>query len=355
MQERPDLPQATAARRFPRARPGTRTGRKLLVALLLLLAVAMAAATAARAEIVTARDDQGRTITFDVLTPGVDVEWYASLLRPAGHGNEISSVTIRIVAPDRLGINCGPLAEACYGAPGGNPTIIVPAGRDEDTAHALIHEYGHHLDRAWAVAGVGEPNGTPVWWAARQMDSLLRGGGVAFDYSLGWSRSIGEVFAEDYAWVYRPHSYRINWLAPPDDALRAALIAELGGTPGTPAADESAEPTFKPTEQPVVVVRRGTLGPRARQLVRFRLLGPGRHVTVTSSVAGSPRAGTRARVEIVCDGRPVATGTFTRGRPARTLDVRGLGPALCSARLVSTSKVAHAYTLRLRLEIPNPS
>jgi hypothetical protein len=351
MQERPDLPLADSARRTPprrRARPG----RRFLVSLLVLLAVALSAAVAARAETVVSHDDQGRPITFDVVAPGVDVEWYASLLRPAGHGNEISTVTIRIVPPDRIGIHCGLLAEACYGAPGGNATIIIPAGQDEDVAHALIHEYGHHLDRSWTVAGFNEPNGTPVWWAARGMAGLLSSGSVAYDYSLGWNRSTGEVFAEDYAWVYRPFSYRIPWLSPPDDSLRAAMIAELGGTPVTPAPSPNP-PTFEPPEQPVVVVRRGTLAPRALHLVRFRLLEPGRHVTVTSTVAGAPQQGTRARVEIVCDGQRVASGSFTRGRLARTLDVQDLGPALCSARLVSTSKVPHTYTLRLELQKPS--
>jgi hypothetical protein len=60
------------------------------------------------------------------------------------------------------------------------------------------HEYGHHLDFAWPVSGLPEPNGTPVWWAARGMAQFLRDGLVAFDYSLGWSRSVGEIFAEDY-------------------------------------------------------------------------------------------------------------------------------------------------------------
>ncbi len=66
-------------------------------ATLLALVAALALATAAGAEIVTRADTEGRTITFDVQAPSVDVDWYAAVLRAAAHGDEISRVTIRIV------------------------------------------------------------------------------------------------------------------------------------------------------------------------------------------------------------------------------------------------------------------
>ena len=34
------------------------------------------------------------------------------------------------------------------------------------------------------------------------MAALLAEQQVAFDYSLGWSHSVGEVFAEDYAYIH---------------------------------------------------------------------------------------------------------------------------------------------------------
>ncbi len=353
MHERPDSPSLHIA---ARAAPSPQRPERRLFALFLLLVVAaMAVAATARADVVVTRDDQGRPITFDVRAPDVDVEWYAALLRPAGHGDEISNVTIRIVPPEKIGINCGLLAEACYGAPGGNAVIIVPAKQSEHTAHNLVHEYGHHVDRSWAVAGFVEPNGTPAWWAARKMEGLFRAGAVAPDYSLGWNRSIGEIFAEDYAWVYRPGEYNIPWLSPPDEALRAVMLAELGGTPTIPALPPAPTPSGEPSLQsppdPVVVVRRGKLAPRAQQTLPFRLLGPGRHVTLTTSVTGAPQTGTRARVELVCDATRVASRTLTRGRQSTTIDMRDLGPARCQAHLVSTSKVAHSFVLRLRLEV----
>jgi hypothetical protein len=348
MHERPDPPPLDIA---ARAVPSRRPERRFLALLLPLLVAALALAAAARADIVVSHDDQGRAITFDVRAPDVDVEWYAALLRPIGHGDEISNVTIRIVPSDKIGGNCGLLAEACYGAPGGNAVIVVPAKQTEHAAHNLVHEYRHHLDRSWAVPGFVEPNGTPAWWTARRMETLFRAGEVAPDYSLGWNRSIGEIFAEDYAWVYRPGEYNIPWLAPPDEALRAVMLTELGGTPSIPAVAPAAPPAPSVHPDPVVVIRRGKLSPRAHRTLPFRLNGPGRHVTLTTTVAGAPQAGARARVQLACDGKRLATRTLARGRASATIDVRDLGPADCAARLDSTSRVAHSYVLRLRLEV----
>jgi hypothetical protein len=320
--------------------------RRILAALFGAVAVALAVAAGADAAVVTSRDAQGRTITFDVRAASVDVEWYASVLRAAAHGNEISAVTIRIVPAADVDALCGAEAIACYTGRRSAPTIIVPAGRSALVEDSLLHEYGHHLDGSWRVPGVRELNGTPVWWNARGMASLLAAGRVAFDYSLGWSHSIAEIFAEDYAYIHVGRRYGITWLSPPDAALKAALFAELGGAPTTappPAAEE-----------PLVIVRRGTLAPRARRVLPFGLLGPGRHVTLTATVSRPNRAGVRARAQIICGGTIVASQPFGRGRAQRTLDVPNLGPADCAARLVSTARISLAYTLRLRLAVENP-
>src|SRR6266508_2306118 len=258
---------------------------RLIVSLLVVLIVALTAAVAARAEVILSQDNQGRRITFDVRAAGVDVEWYARLLRGAVHGDEISTVTIRIVPSEQIESVCGASALACYGRGGGSPLMVVPAGQSDRVAHALIHEYGHHLDFAWTVAGSPEPNGTPAWWLSRGIGDLLGRGQVAFDYSLGWSHSVGEIFAEDYAYINLPGLYSIRWLSPPDDTLRNALLAELGGVPATPPPAAPAEPVA-PTPQPVVVVRRGSLAPHAEHRVRFMLDG-GWRVTLTAAVGGS--------------------------------------------------------------------
>ena len=90
------------------------TTRRWCLSLLVAIVAATAFTTGAGAEIISAQDTQGRPITFDVLAPGVDVEWYAGLLRSAAHGNEISTVTIRIVPESRVAAYCGAAAAACY-------------------------------------------------------------------------------------------------------------------------------------------------------------------------------------------------------------------------------------------------
>jgi hypothetical protein len=318
---------------------------------LFVFAVGLLSAAAAQAEVVARQDAAGRQITFDVLDTAVDVDWYAGILSAAAHGNEISDVTIRIVPRSEIASRCGQDAAACFEQRRGVRTITVPSGKSDGLASILLHEYGHHLDSSWAVEGVAELNGTPAWWAARGMVALIQAGSVAWDYGLGWDRSIGEVFAEDYAYIHRAGYYSIPWLAPPDETLKALLLAELGGVPAArPATPPVAPPPSEPSTRPVVVRRSGTLGPRGRRAVPFQLLGPDRRVTVTASVSATRRSRAAARLEVVCDGALVARIAVAAQRSA-ALDLPGLGPARCDAALVSTSPVRQRYALRLRLAL----
>jgi hypothetical protein len=314
--------------------------------LLAVLATALVSAAAASAEIVTRQDDEGRTITFDVLAPDVDVEAYAALLRAAANGDEISRVTIRIVPRGEIRSLCGGGASACYRRDGAAGTMVVPAGTADEVDSILLHEYGHHLDAAWAVAGVRELNGTPVWWASRGMARLLQTGSVAFDYSLGWHRSVGEIFAEDYAWVHLGGTYELSWLAPPDEALKTALLAELAAGPTTPVPP-GARP---PQTRPVTIERRGTLGPRAAHTVPFGLLGPGRRITVNARLLGAGAAGAVGRLDVRCNDRLVRSVRVLRGRAA-TIDRRNLGPGRCTVRLASTRSAPQRFELRVRLAL----
>jgi hypothetical protein len=316
---------------------------RVVVLAALIGALALAGSTSANAAIVTSQDDQGRTITFDVRAANVDSEWYASVLRAAAHGNEISDVTIVIVPEPQIPAFCGGQdAAACYSGRIGPARIFVPAGRSRLLESTLLHEYGHHLDTYWGVPGVSELNGTPVWWAGRGMASLLANRQVTFDYSLGWSHSIGEIFAEDYAYIHTHSRYAISWLSPPDPAFQSALFAELG----TPAAALPDAP-----EIPLIISRRGTLLPRDSFSVPFGLLGPGRRVTLAATVSKPKRKGIRASARLVCDGRTVASRTFRKGQAKRTLNIPNLGPATCDIRLVSNVATSLTYTLRISLAV----
>ncbi len=305
-------------------------------------AFALAGTTGANAAIITSHDDQGRTITFDVRAATVDTEWYASVLRASAHGNEISNVRIIIVTEPQVQAFCGGAdAAACYDR--SSATIVVPAGKSKLLETVLLHEYGHHLDTFWRVPGVQELNGTPSWWAARGMASLLADRRVAFDYSLGWSHSVGEVFAEDYAYIHTHSRYGItSWLTPPDAALESAMFAELG----TPTAVLPYAP-----EVPLIFNRRGTIAPRDGYSVPFGLLGPGRRVTVAATISNAKRKGIRARAQLVCDEKVVVTRTFRKGQAKRSFDIPNLGPATCDVRLVSSVSTTLSYTLRIAVAV----
>jgi hypothetical protein len=317
--------------------------RRVLALAALLAALALAGATGANAAIITSHDDQGRTITFDVRAATVDTEWYASVLRAAAHGNEISNVRIIIVPEPQVQAFCGGAdAAACYDRT--SATIVIPAGKSRLLETVFLHEYGHHLDSFWQVPGVQELNGTPAWWAARGMASLFAEHQVAFDYSLGWGHSVGEVFAEDYAYIHVHTRYGITWLSPPDAALESAMFAELG----TPTAALPYAP-----EVPLILNRSGTLAPRDGYSVPFGLLGPGRRVTVSATVSNAKRKGIRARASLVCDERVVVTRTFRKGQVKRTFDAPNLGPASCDVRIVSTVSASLRYTLHISVAVQN--
>jgi hypothetical protein len=319
-------------------------GRRLLVAFLALVAVVLATAAGAQAVIITSQDVQGRSIRFDVRATAVDTNWYADVLRASAHGDEISRVTVRIVPEPNIEAICGGAAAACYTGRVGEPVIIVPAGKSASLAGTLLHEYGHHLDTAWRVPGVPELNGTPAWWNGRGMSTLFSQRRVAFDYALGWENSVGEIFAEDYSYIHTGDSqrYAITWLGPPSNELKTAMFAELG----QPQAALPASP-----EVPLIINRVGTLTRRNTYTIPFRLLGPGRRVTFTANISRPTRKGIRARAQVVCDGRVIASQPFGKGRARRTLDLPNSGPGTCDARVVSTTSVSLKYTLRLRLAI----
>ena len=313
-----------------------------------MLAAVLVAAVAARAETVVRQDAAGRAITFDVLDSTADVDWYAGVLAAAAHGDEISGVTVRIVQPDEIAARCGADAAACYERRRGVSTITLPVGRSSSLASIVLHEYGHHLDASRSVDGVAELNGTPVWWAARGLAGLLEAGTVAFDYSLGWERSIGELFAEDYAYTHTGGWYSIPWLSPPDETLKTAMLAELGAVvtqPAAPPAPPAAppappQPAPEAPQRPLVSTRSGLLSAGARAAIPFRLLGEGRRVTVTGSVSSSRRGRPAARLEITCGKTIVRRVSLRR---AATIDVPSLGPASCRATIVNTGTARQRY------------
>jgi hypothetical protein len=55
----------------------------------------------------------------------------------------------------------------------------------------------------------------------------LRSGQVTWDYELGWQRSIGEIFAEDYVQLHARPRYGITWLARPSGSVLTAIRRDI--------------------------------------------------------------------------------------------------------------------------------
>ena len=193
-----------------------------------LAASTLVAAQAADAAIVKRHDRSGRVVTFDVRVPGVHVGWYAAVLRRAIHGDEIETARIRIVSPTRIARLCnGTDTRGCYDGDEKGGVLIIPARRSGMAAHVLLHEYAHHIDMARSNFLHTSIPWAPSWWAARGVKTALARGRMSLTYSLGWERSVGEIFAEDYVQLNLRSRYAIRWLEPPNAAVKAALRRDL--------------------------------------------------------------------------------------------------------------------------------
>lgn len=315
--------------------------RSALVGMLAVIAALSFSGTVSAREVVL-QDDDGRAMHFDVRAD-VELGWYAGLLRRAAHAHEISRVTIRIVTWDELRDRCGHGAAGCYSRRTGNRGVmVVPAGSGFDTAHTLIHEYGHHVDASRRHGGLDEPNGTPLWWKARGMAELVEARSVRDRYEVGWDRSISEVFAEDYAYTNLRRGYKIAWLHRPSRTVQQAIRADLG------LAEPPVITGTAPALKPVVIVRQGTLDPNDRVSVPFGLLGPNRRVRLDGAFRRG--SGARGRVEVTCGDvlrRKLLTGTSSTA----ALVLPRAGPGQCTASILNTGSRPQRFRFTVRLTV----
>ena len=291
--------------------------------------------------ITTARDDQGRTITFDVRATSADVAGYAEVLRRSVHGDEIGTVTVRVVPRSRIRAHCRDArAAACYSGALGRGTITIPARPARAVQATLLHEYGHHVDATVR---------TPRWWSARRMGAKLRSGTVARDYSRGWSRSVGEVFAEDYVALHMRGVYSIRWLRQPSEAVLRALQRDITGrSAGLPpvASDPATDPSV-PVGGDVLsrTLRSGTVGMGRVIEIPVALDAPDRHVTavVRPDSAGGQVA---VDVELACDGATPSTYPVPAGEAAY-VQVGPVGPGTCTVRASGPADAVGAISLEV--------
>lgn len=308
----------------------------------------------ASARTVTGQDGQGRPITFDVRANGVSVGEYASVLRDAVHGNEIRTVTVRIVPQGRIGSSCGSSqAVACYSGSARGGTIVVRAGTRAEVEHSLLHEYGHHVDAAIGSGSRRELNGTLRWWKARSMGTRLSQGQVAYDYERGWDRSIGEIFAEDYVQVHMRGRFGIPWMNPPSAAVRRAIRQDITGQASGPAPREGSGggqggPTDPPTNSRSRTFRdQVDLAPGGAVSIQFGLLGTGRRISFTANVASAETSG-RVSSQLFCQGRRITGGQGTDTSPGR-IKRTNLPPGSC--RIVVTNLGGEAVSVGTTLTL----
>jgi hypothetical protein len=194
----------------------------------------IAGSSVAAGVVVTTQDERGRTITIDAPTRSTEIGEYARILRNSLHGDEIESVTLRVVPEDAVTRLCrSQRAKACYRG-GEEATIIVRAGSAAADAYTILHEYGHHVDATIRHRRAPEFNGTPRWWGTRAIGIRLDRDEVSTGYSLGWARSIGEIFAEDYAQLHVRDPYGIGWLPRPDEPVFRAIRLDVTGKAAGP-------------------------------------------------------------------------------------------------------------------------
>jgi hypothetical protein len=290
----------------------------------------------------TVGDGDGRRIAFDV-GASVSVAPYGQVLANAIHGDEIEDVTIRIVSQSAIRRLCGQGAAACYSPTRRGAQITIPNIGAERVKSALLHEYGHHIDATRRHRRDAQGlDGTQRWWSARGMGAKLNTRQVAYDYSRGWSRSIGEIYAEDYAWLNGGGGrYAIGWLSQPSQSILNAMRRDLN------APAQAAPPSNSGGPNRLDINRRGVLAPGKVWSVPFGLRGPGRRVTATVKVRNG--GGTRTvSADVVCNGRRVATKTGNRKNLVH-VNRANLGPADCELRVRSHRQaVSFNVTLTLR-------
>ena len=333
---------------------------------LFLAALALSAGvTPALAVDRTASDGAGNTIHFQVDAPSATITDEVDALRRAPHGAEINNVIIRIVPDASVTVACGSAAAAgCYNWESGSiPRITVPDLPAGEPADVLLHEYGHHVDASISNGSLPEPNGTRTWWTQRKMATLLSQGLVARDYSLGWDKSIGEIFAEDYAQLTVAAPYGIDWLGFPDTSILSALrqdIVDAGGSAGTgaapgvdpvpPTANAGAAPASGVSRAPASQLsprKRGTLSRRKSFRLPFTTAGQTNRITV--SVRGRGRMTSRTlRAVLQCRGQRLAAKWV---RPGRTTGLRArvAGTSRCVARVTNVRGGNAGYDIRVRV------
>jgi hypothetical protein len=229
------------------------------------------------------RDQHGHVLTLGTDNESVDLLPYANLLASTYHHGEIEYVHTFVTNQRRLTQICGSDAAACYAAdkPGKLPSgVMVISYEDTNIEHAVIHEYGHHVDNnTYNLGGLSDcgidGDGSRRWFFAREMqDRILER--LSCDPKGDWGHLLPEVYAEDYAQMVgipRSEYHPAISVRPPTAGQKRALRKDMD-SPFAPLAKQvsgrassSGSATFNlKTALPVFLQARRTKGVRSVQV-----------------------------------------------------------------------------------------
>ena len=181
-------------------------------------------------------DQHGHVLTFATDNKSVDLLPYANLLASTYHYDEIERVHVFVTSSAKLTSICGSDAAACY-APDQDRAgtgLMIISYEDSDITHAVIHEYGHHIDNnTYNLERVSkctlDGDGSRRWFFERQMqDNILDR--LTCDPKADWGQLLPEVYAEDYAQMVgipRSEYHPAIQVPPPTTREKAALRADI--------------------------------------------------------------------------------------------------------------------------------
>jgi hypothetical protein len=112
-------------------------GMRTFVLLTLAAAALLAFPTPAHAKIVVRKNAEDHPITFAVRAPNVPFAWYARHVRRTLHGDEISTVTIRIVRRGRIEPLYGRGSDACYHRDRRSQTTLAGSDSRKSALHTV--------------------------------------------------------------------------------------------------------------------------------------------------------------------------------------------------------------------------
>ena len=189
------------------------------------------------------RDQHGHVLTLATDNRSLDLTPFARLLASTYHHGESEALHMFVTNDARLGRNCGARAVACYAAdaPGrSGGGVMLVSYQDEDIVHAVIHEYGHHVDtntyNLGRLSDCGESgDGSRRWFFARELEDRILDN-LSCDPRPGWGQLLPEVFAEDYAQMVGipPAEFHPAIRVPPPSERQKRLLREDMDSPFRP-------------------------------------------------------------------------------------------------------------------------